>query len=62
MKANFLPHLAARVFGVPLAIHPQKLSVILEAIGPRIGLREPVVLEGMPVVMSMPLDDDGDDD
>ena len=62
MKANYLPHLAARVFGVPLAIHPQKLSVILEAIGPRIGLREPVVLEGIPVVVSMPMDDGGDDD
>ena len=38
MKANYLPHLAARVFGVPLMIQSQKLSVILEAIGPRIGL------------------------
>ena len=35
MKANYLPHLAGRVFGVPLLIQPQKLSVILQAIGPR---------------------------
>ena len=38
MKANYLPHLAGRVFGVPLLIQPQKLSVILQAIGPRLGL------------------------
>ena len=40
MKANYLPHLAGRVFGVPLLIQPQKLSVILQAIGPRLGLPE----------------------
>ena len=39
MKTNYLPHLAGRVFGVPLLIQPQKLSVILQAIGPRLGLR-----------------------
>jgi capsid assembly protease len=38
MKANYLPHLAGRVFGIPLLIQPQKLSVILQAIGPRLGL------------------------
>jgi len=38
MKANYLPHLAGRVFGVPLLIQPQKLSVILQAIGPRLGV------------------------
>ena len=38
MKANYLPHLAGRVFGVPLLIQPQKLSVILQAIWPRLGL------------------------
>ncbi len=38
MKNNYLPHLAARVFGVPLLISRQKLSVILQAIGPRLGL------------------------
>src|ERR1700682_4411473 len=38
MKANYLPHLAGRVFSIPLLIQPQKLSVILQAIGPRLGL------------------------
>jgi signal peptide peptidase SppA len=36
-----LPHLASRVFGVPLLVQPQKLGIILRAIGPRIGLGEP---------------------
>jgi signal peptide peptidase SppA len=33
-----LPHLAARLFGVPLAIHRPKLDVILSVLGARIGL------------------------
>src|SRR5262245_23560070 len=33
-----LPHLAARLFGVPLAIHRPKLDVILSVLGSRIGL------------------------
>ena len=36
-----LPHLASRIFDTPLAIHRQKLDVILQAIGPR--------LQGMPM-------------
>jgi hypothetical protein len=35
-----LPHLAARLFGVPLAIHRPKLDVILAVLGPRIGLAD----------------------
>lgn len=35
-----LPHLAARLFGVPLAIHPPKLDVILSVLGERIGLTD----------------------
>lgn len=35
-----LPHLAARLFGVPLAIHRPKLDVILSVLGSRIGLAE----------------------
>ncbi|MBX3657583.1 MAG: S49 family peptidase [Ramlibacter sp.] len=38
-----LPHLAARLFGVPLAIHRPKLDVILSVLGGRIGLTEMVV-------------------
>ncbi|PAT41987.1 S49 family peptidase [Vandammella animalimorsus] len=35
-----LPHLAARLFGVPLAIHRPKLDVILAVLGPRLGLQD----------------------
>ena len=38
-----LPHLAARLFGVPLAIHRPKLDVILSVLGTRIGLTDMVV-------------------
>jgi len=35
-----LPHLAARLFGVPLAIHRPKLDVILAVLGPRVGMTD----------------------
>ncbi len=35
-----LPHLAARLFGVPLAIHRPKLDLILAVLGPRVGVAE----------------------
>jgi len=38
-----LPHLAARLFGVPLAIHRPKLDVILSVLGARIGLTDMIV-------------------
>jgi len=38
-----LPHLAARLFGVPLAIHRPKLDVILSVLGARIALTDMVV-------------------
>ena len=65
MKANYLPHLAGRVFGVPLLIQPQKLSVILQAVGPRLGLRQgEIEIEGLgaPVVARMPVDEEDDPD
>ena len=34
---TLLPHLAARLFGVPLAIHRPKLDVILSVLGPRVA-------------------------
>ena len=37
---TLLPHLAARLYGVPLAIHRPKLDVILAVLGPRIGLAD----------------------
>src|SRR5947207_1912630 len=66
MKANYLPHLAGRVFGVPLLIQPQKLSVILQAIGPRLGLAQgDIEIDGlgMPVLARIAPDDldDADD-
>ncbi len=35
---NLLPHVAAHLFGVPLAIHRPKLDVILSVLGSRVGL------------------------
>jgi ClpP class serine protease len=61
-QQTFLPHLAARVFGVPLMIQIDKLMVILEAIGPRIGLRDHFVVEGLPVVVTRPAPDDDEED
>jgi capsid assembly protease len=37
---TLLPHLAARLFGVPLAIHRPKLDVILSVLGARVGLAD----------------------
>jgi signal peptide peptidase SppA len=37
---TLLPHLAARLFGVPLAIHRPKLDVILAVLAPRIGVAD----------------------
>ena len=37
---TLLPHMAARLYGVPLAIHRPKLDVILAVLGPRIGLAD----------------------
>ena len=62
VKQNYLPHLAARVFGVPLMVQIDKLMVILDAIGPRIGLREHVVVDGLPVAVTRPAPDDEDED
>jgi hypothetical protein len=53
VKQNYLPHLATRVFGVPLLIQPEKLSVILGAIRPRLGLDDTVVLEGLPAAATV---------
>ena len=62
MKQQFLPHLAARVFGVPLMIQIDKLMVILEAIGPRIGLGDHFVVEGLPVVVTRPAPEDDEEE
>jgi signal peptide peptidase SppA len=61
VKQTYLPHLAARVFGVPLMVQIDKLMVILDAIGPRIGMREHFAVEGLPVVVTRPAPDDEDE-
>ena len=43
---TLLPHLAARLFGVPLAIHRPKLDVILAVLGPRVGLADLAAVPG----------------
>jgi signal peptide peptidase SppA len=43
---TLLPHLAARLFGVPLAIHRPKLDVILAVLGPRVGLADLTAASG----------------
>jgi hypothetical protein len=35
---KLLTHLAGRFIGVPLAVHPPKLEVIIKALGPRLGI------------------------
>lgn len=58
MKTTYLPHLAGRVFGTPLLIQPQKLGIILHAIGPRLGLGEDDVEIDLGVpVAGTPLED-----
>ena len=44
---TLLPHLAARLFGVPLAIHRPKLDVILAVLGPRVGLADLAAAPGL---------------
>ena len=62
MNQKYLPHLAARVFGVPLMVQIDKLMVILDAIGPRIGLSEHLVVDGLPVVVARPTPDDSEEE
>ena len=45
-----MPQLAGRIFGVPLAIEPGKLAVILTAIGPRVLGREVLLDLEVPAV------------
>lgn len=36
-----LPHVAARLFGAPLMVHPEKLAAILAGLAPRFGVATP---------------------
>lgn len=44
---TLLSHLAARLFGVPLAIHRPKLDVILSVLGPRVGMADLATAPGL---------------
>ncbi len=58
MKTDYLPRLAVRVFDEPLLIRPRKLYVILQAIGPRLGL----TTNDVDVIAArMPMDDEEDE-
>ena len=52
------PHLAGRLFGVPLLIHRPKLDVILSVMAPRLGLDGPLpqaaLLSSRPVASPTP--------
>lgn len=43
-----LPHIAARVFGVPLMVEPRKMDVVINALGPRIGAYWDEEMDGGP--------------
>jgi len=58
VKASFLPRLAVRVFDEPLLIRPRKLYVILQAIGPRLGLTD---VDVDLIAARLPMDDEPDD-
>jgi len=59
VKTSYLPRLAVRVFDEPLLIRPRKLYVILQAIGPRLGLTD-VDVEF--IASRMPMDEEDDPD
>lgn len=48
------PHLAQRLFNVPLAIHPQKAEVIMAALSERLGVTHLVRADGVNVMLSEP--------
>jgi capsid assembly protease len=56
---NYLARLAVRVFDEPLLIRPRKLHVILQAIGPRLGLTD---VDVELIASRMPMDDEEDPD
>ena len=51
---NFLPHIAARVLGVPLMMARQKLDVILAVLGSRVGIPSQAPESFVPPVRTVP--------
>lgn len=49
-----LPHLASRIFGTPLLVHRAKLDVILSAIGPRLGIDNPIPADATALLAAAP--------
>src|SRR5262245_25500567 len=60
LRAIDYPHLAARVFGTPLAISRVKLDAILTVLAPRLGIVAP--LGAIPAIDTEDDEDDSDDD
>jgi signal peptide peptidase SppA len=58
---NRLPHLAQRMFNVPVAIAPAKAEVIIAALADRLGVAHMFRANGEPVALvPMAFDDDGE--
>jgi len=58
VKTSYLPRMAVRIFDEPLLIRPRKLYVILQAIGPRLGLTDGDIDV---IAARMPADNEGSD-
>lgn len=58
-----LPHLAQRLFNVPLALHPVKAEIVMAALADRFGIAH-LFREGVPAALGAPMmtDDDAADD
>lgn len=56
---NRLPHLAQRLFNVPLAIHPDKAELVMAALADRFGVTQ--LFRGTEPVALRPMDFDDDD-
>lgn len=54
-----LPHLAQRLFNVPLALHPVKAEIVMAALADRFGVAH-LFREGAPVALGAPMMNDED--
>lgn len=52
MSQHRLPHLAQRLFNVPLAIHPRKAEVVMAALADRFGVARMFRADGAPVALA----------
>jgi ClpP class serine protease len=56
---NRFPHLAQRLFNVPIAIHPQKAEIIVAAVADRLGIAHIFRAGGLPPALPAAFDEDG---